>query len=377
MRYYLIAGEASGDLHGSNLIRELSNADSNAQFRFFGGQLMEGAAGEGLVKHYREMAFMGILNVILNIRTIGHNMTLCKKDILKFNPDVLILIDYPGFNLRIAEFAKKHNIKVFYYISPKVWAWKEYRVKKMKHYVDEIFSILPFEIEFFEKHGMTVHFVGNPVMDSIDAFKSKALAKNEFFKNNNLDDRPVVALIAGSRKQEIENTLPVMVKAAEGLKNFQFVVAGVKSVDSHLYKKYLENKGINIVYDSTYNLLNNSFAALTASGTAVLETALFNVPQTVLYKLEGGWIIHLLMKYIFLKINWVSLPNLILEKEAVRELLQMEMTVKNVRSELSKLLFDYGYRQKILSDYKRLKLLLGDSGSSKRTAEKMIKIIRS
>lgn len=376
MKYYLIAGEASGDMHGSNLIAELKKADTDAQFRFFGGHLMEAVAGGGLVKHYREMAFMGIINVILNLRTIGYNMALCKKDILKFKPDVLILIDYPGFNLRIAEFAKKNNIRVFYYISPKIWAWKEYRVTKMKSYVDEIFSILPFETEFYKKHGIEIHYMGNPLMDSIAAYREKAAKRNEFLMRNNLDNRPVVALLAGSRKQEINYTLPVMIKAAEGFTDFQFVVAGVLSVDPRVYEDHLKKYGIPVVYDQTYDLLNNSYAALTASGTAALEAALFDVPQAVLYSVEGGWFIHILMKYFFLKIKWVSLPNLILEKEAVKEFLQIEMTVKNVRPELFKLLNDASYREKIFADYHRLKILLGMPGSSKRTANKMVELLQ-
>jgi len=376
MRYYLIAGEASGDMHGSNLIAELKKADPDSQFRFFGGHLMEATAGGGLVKHYREMAFMGIINVILNLRTIGSNMLLCKKDILKFKPDVLILIDYPGFNLRMAEFAKKNNIRVFYYISPKIWAWKEYRVKKMKYYVDEIFSILPFETEFYKKHGIEIHYMGNPLMDSIAAFKERATQRNEFLAINNLDNRPVVALLAGSRKQEINYTLPVMIKAAKGFTDFQFVVAGVLSVDNRVYKDHLGKNGIHVVYDQTYDLLSNSYAALTASGTAALEAALFNVPQAVLYRVEGGWFIHILMKYFFLKIRWVSLPNLILQKEAVKEFLQIEMTVKNVRPELFKLLNDHSYREKIFTDYHRLKILLGMPGSSKRTARKMVELLQ-
>jgi lipid-A-disaccharide synthase len=376
MKYYLIAGEASGDMHGSNLIAEIKKADSLAQFRFFGGHLMEATAGGGLVKHYREMAFMGIINVILNFRTIGYNMILCKKDIINFKPDVLILIDYPGFNLRIAEFAKKNNIRVFYYISPKIWAWKEYRVKMMKSYVDEIFSILPFETEFYKKHGLDIHYMGNPLMDSIAAYRKRAVTRDEFLARNNLDNRPLVALLAGSRKQEINYTLPVMIKAAEGFTDFQFVVAGVLSVDSRIYEDHLGKQGISVVYDQTYDLLCNSYAALTASGTAALETALFNVPQTVLYRVEGGWFIHFLMKYFFLKIKWVSLPNLILEKDAVKEFLQIEMTVKNVKPELYKLLNDESYREKIFADYNRLKILLGRPGSSKRTARKMVELMQ-
>jgi lipid-A-disaccharide synthase len=375
MKYYLIAGEASGDLHGSNLIRELKVTDRDAEFRFFGGDLMEKAAGGGLVYHYREMAFMGAVNVILNIRTIGRFMNYCKQDLLKNFPDVLILIDYPGFNLKIAEFARKHNIKVFYYISPKVWAWKEFRVKKLKAFVDEIFTILPFETEFFKKHGIDVHYMGNPLMDSVTSFMENARPQKKFLEDNNLDTRPIVALLAGSRRQEVRNSLPVMKRAAADFNGFQFVVAGVRTVDKNIYDDILKDSGISLIFDQTYDLLKNSYAALVTSGTASLETALFNVPQSVMYRLEGGWLLHLLMKHIFLHVNWVSLPNLILGKEAVKEYLQVEMTVKNVRGELSRLLTGQDYRKKIIDDYSRLKKLMGDAGSSKRTATKMFELL--
>jgi len=375
MKYYLIAGEASGDMHGSNLIKELKIKDKEAGFRFFGGHLMEAAAGGGIVKHYSEMAFMGIVNVILNLKTIRRNMNLCKRDLLLFNPDVLILIDYPGFNLRIAEFAKKNNIKVFYYIAPKVWAWKEYRVKKIKSFVDQLFTILPFETEYFKKHGMDVHYTGNPLMDSVAAFKERAVSKDHFLHNNNLDERPVISLLAGSRRQEIKNTLPVMAQAASSFPDFQFVVAGVLSVHRRLYEKILNGTGIKIVFDQTYDLLNHSFAALVASGTAALETALFNVPQTVLYRVEGGWFIHIIMKYFVLKINWVSLPNLILGRGLVKEYLQVEMTAENIRKELHRLLYDVPYREKIFSGYERLNKLMGDPGSSERTARKIVELL--
>jgi len=375
MKYYLIAGEASGDLHGSHLIRELKEADRTAKFRFFGGELMVKAAGDGLVHHYREMAFMGVVNVVLNIRTIGRFMNYCRQDLLKYSPDVLILIDYPGFNLKIAEFAHKQDIKVFYYIAPKVWAWKEYRVKKLRKFADEIFTILPFETDFFRKHGINVHYTGNPLMDSVTSFLKNARPGPQFLEENNLDERPVVALLAGSRKQEIRNSLPVMKKAVEGFSNFQFVVAGVRSVDSHIYDSILEDSGIALIFDQTYDLLNNAYAALVTSGTASLETALFNVPQSVLYRLEGGWLLYWLMKYVLLHVKWVSLPNLILGKESVKEYLQVEMTAGNVRNELTRLLCDQNYRKRIIDDYGRLRKLTGDAGSSRRTAARMIELL--
>jgi lipid-A-disaccharide synthase len=376
MKYYLVAGEASGDLHGSNLMKELKLADENAKFRFFGGDLMQAVGGE-LVKHYREMAFMGFVDVVLNFKTINRNMIFCKADLLEFQPDVLILIDYPGFNLRIAEFSKQNNIKVFYYISPKVWAWKAHRVKQIKAVVDEMFTIFPFETEFYRKYQFNVHYVGNPLLDSIAEFRTKALSKNEFLKNNNLDSRPVVALLAGSRIHEINRTLPLMVKISEIFPGFQFVVAGVKSVEIELYEKYLAGKSIKLIFDQTYDILNNAHTALVASGTAALETALFNVPQTVIYKMEGGWPVDFVFRNLIFKNKMVgvSLPNIIMNKLIVSEFIQMKMTLANVKAEMEKLLFDTGYRERILNDYKLLQDLMGEPGSSKRAARKMAELL--
>ena len=370
MKYYLIAGEASGDLHGSNLMKELVIADSDSQFQYFGGDLMQKVGGRQ-VKHYREMAFMGFLDVLLNIKTIKKNMEFCKKDLLEFQPDVLILIDYPGFNLRVAEFAKANNIKVFYYISPKLWAWKEYRIKKVKAYVDKMFTIFPFETEFYKKHNFEVSYVGNPLMDSIQEYKSNPINKEDFFKKNNLDKRPIVSLLSGSRIKEIKRILPVMVEASKGLSEFQFIVAGVKNIDDKVYREIIKDNRFSIIYDETYGLLSHSYAAVVASGTAALETALFNVPQTVLYRLEGGWIVDFLMRNFIIKTKWASLPNIILQKTAVLELIQKEMTLRKVRTELDKLLFDYEYRGKMVEDYNLLRGLMGESGCSKRAAEKM------
>lgn len=374
MKYYIIAGEASGDLHGSNLMKELKVADSEATFRYFGGDLMQAVGGD-LVKHYREMAFMGILDVVMNFKTIKRNMEFCKKDMLEFQPDVLILIDYPGFNLRIAEFAKQNNIKVHYYISPKLWAWKEYRVKKVKAFVDEMFTIFPFETAFYKKHDFKVNYVGNPLMDSLHSFNQTAQKKEDFFAKNKLDDRPIVALLCGSRIKEIKRILPIMVAASKDLSDFQFVIAGVGSMDKKVYTDIIGENKISIVIDHTYDLLNNAFTALVASGTAALETALFNVPQTVLYKVEGGLLMDVIMRDVVLKTNWVSLPNIILGKEAVLELIQKRMTLKKVSAELNKLLYDYEYRSKIADDYAQLKQLMGEPGCSKRTAEKIIQTL--
>jgi lipid-A-disaccharide synthase len=374
MKYYLIAGEASGDLHGSNLMRELKLADPEAEFRYFGGDLMQNESGT-LVKHYREMAFMGIVNVVLNLKTIERNLKFCQKDLLEFQPDVVILIDYPGFNLRFAGFAKRHGFRVFYYISPKVWAWKEYRIKRIKAFVDELFTILPFETDYFKKHDIKVNYVGNPLMDSVAAFRKNALSKEEFTDQNNLDDRPIVALLSGSRKQEIKNTLPIMRKAAACYPEFQFVVAGVSTVEKKTYEKILGGFPIPVVYNQTYDLLNNAHSALVASGTATLETALFGVPQTVLYRVEGGRVVQFIMKNFFLKVKWASLPNLILNKEALKEFIQVDLTFKNVRDELHRLLYEQDYRDKITADYNRLMEILGEPGTSKRAAKKMVETL--
>ncbi len=374
MRYYLIAGEASGDLHGSNLMKELKKSDTEAVFRFFGGDLMQTVGGE-MVKHYREMAFMGIVNVLLNLRTIGRTLELCKKDLIEFNPDVLILIDYPGFNLRIAEFAKQNQLKVFYYISPKLWAWKEYRVKKIRAFVDEMFTIFLFETAFYKKHSIDVHFVGNPLLDSISEFSKNARTKEEFLKRNQLDERPVVALLAGSRVQEIKRILPMMVKIAAKYPGFQFVLAGVKSVGEQLYRSILNGSEVKLIFDQTYDLLNNAHTAVVASGTAALETALFRVPQTVLYKVEGGWITDFIFRNFVFKMAGVSLPNIIMDREIVPEYVQAKMTLKNVTKEMDKLLFDEAYRKKIKADYEKLAEQMGNPGCSKRAAEKMITLL--
>lgn len=375
MRYYIIAGEASGDLHGSNLMKELEIADPKAKFRYFGGDLMQDVSS-GLVKHYREMAYMGIVDVVLNIKTIKRNMEICKKDLLEFRPDVLILIDYPGFNLRIAEFAKQNHITVHYYISPKIWAWKEYRVKKIKAFVDEMFTIFPFETEFYQKHNFKVNYVGNPLMDSLSKFEKRAQKKESFYEKNELDSRPIVALLSGSRIKEIKRILPVMLKASEGVSGFQFVIAGVKSMNIKVYNEIIGDRKVKIVFDQTYDLLNHSYTALVASGTAALETALFNVPQTVLYRVEGGWFVDFVMRYMVLKTEWVSLPNIILGKTAVKELLQRDMTLKKVKTELHKLLYDYDYRGEIVQDYNQLKRRMGAPGCSKRAAEKIVQMLK-
>ncbi|VAW18801.1 Lipid-A-disaccharide synthase [hydrothermal vent metagenome] len=375
MKYYLIAGEASGDLHGSNLMKELKKNDKEAHFRFFGGDLMQ-EVEDNLVRHYREMAFMGVIEVIFNIRAIKRNFRLCKSDLIRFNPDVVILIDYPGFNMKIAKFAKKAGLKVYYYISPKIWAWKEWRIKKIKAFVDEMFTILPFEAPFFEKYNYPVHYVGNPLVGFIEEYKMKSKPERGFRENNGLDGRPIVAMLPGSRTQEIKLILPVMAAMRQFYPGYQFVISGAPSIPGDLYRSVLEGVQIPVLFNQTYDLLIHSYAAIVTSGTATLETALFNVPQVVLYKMRGNKYLVKLLRAIFIKVDFFSLPNLVLNEEAVKELVMHEMTVENVKPELGRLLGDADYRKGIIEKYDRLREIMGPPGAAKRAAQKMIELIR-
>ncbi|MDO5460780.1 MAG: lipid-A-disaccharide synthase [Bacteroidales bacterium] len=378
MKYYLIVGEASGDLHASNLMKAIKAVDNNAEFRFFGGDLMSAVGGER-VKHYRELAYMGFIPVLLHLRTIFSNMSLCKKDIVAWQPDAVILVDYPGFNLSIAEFLhKKTQIPVYYYISPKIWAWKEYRIKNIKRDIDELFSILPFEIEFFEKkHGYRINYVGNPCVDAVDAFlKGSPATREEFLSANNIPDRPVVALLAGSRKQEITANLPLMLEAMKSYPEYRPIIAGAPGIDKEFYEPYLK-EGASVVFGKTYDILNNSHAALVTSGTATLETALFNVPQVVCYATPMAKLYSWLKKH-FLKVRFVSLVNLIAGKEVVRELVAADMTLANVKSELGKLLApDSKERAAMLGEYSRMMEILGKPGASERAASKIVSLLQS
>ena len=377
MKYYLIVGEASGDLHASNLMKALKEQDAMADFRFFGGDLMREVGGT-LVKHYKELAYMGFIPVLLHLRTIFKNMDYCKSDILKWQPDVVILVDYPGFNLKIAEFVKKHTkIPVYYYISPKIWAWKEYRIKNIKRDVDELFSILPFEVDFFKGHQYPIHYVGNPCVDAVDAFqKAHTETFEEFTSANGLSQKPIIALLAGSRKQEIKDNLPDMLEAAKPFVNdYQLVLAGAPSMDLSYYQSYIGGDvPVKIVFGQTYRLLAQAKVALVTSGTATLETALFRVPQVVCYYLAMGKVISFLRKHI-LKVKYISLVNLVANKEVVRELVADTMTVDNVRSELDALLNDADYRGKMLQEYDRMIKILGPAGASHQAASKMIELL--
>ncbi len=361
MNYYIIAGEASGDLHASNLIKELKDLDTAAHFRCWGGDLMK-AQGAELVKHYRDLAFMGFTEVLMNLRTIFKNIDFCKKDILDHKPDVLILVDYPGFNLRIAEFAKQNAIKVFYYISPQVWAWKQSRVHKIKKIVDKMFVILPFEKEFYQQFNYDVDFVGHPLLDATVNFSTQ---ENTFQINSK---KPIIALLPGSRKQEIKTMLPLMLTMYKHYPNYQFVIAGAPSQTEDFYKSLYSNSDIQIVFNQTYQLLQKSEAALVTSGTATLETALFNVPEVVCYK--GGAISYAIAKQL-VKVKFISLVNLIMDKEIVKELIQKELNEINLKIELDKLLA-LKSREIMLNEYSELRAKLGNSGASKKTASLII-----
>ena len=378
MKYYLIVGEASGDLHASNLMRALKEQDESADFRFFGGDLMSEVGGTR-VKHYKEQAYMGLIPVLLHLRTIFRNMDLCKADICQWNPDVVILVDYPGFNLKVAEYIKKHTqIPVYYYISPKIWAWKEYRIKNIKRDVDELFSILPFEVPFFKGHQYPIHYVGNPCVDAVEPFKRrKTETFDEFVQANGLEKKPIVALLAGSRKQEIKDNLPLMLEAAKDfVADCQLVLAGAPGMDASSYQRYLrEDVPVKIVFGQTYRLLRQSKAALVTSGTATLETALFRVPQVVCYYVAMGKLVSWLRRKI-LKVKYISLVNLVPDKEIVRELVADGMTVDNVRKELDALLNNAAYRNQMLAEYDRMIHILGPSGASRQAASKMLELLK-
>ena len=400
MKYYLIAGEASGDLHASNLMKALKAKDSRAEFRFFGGDLMCEAGGE-LVKHYREMAYMGIVPVLLNLRTIMRNMQICREDIRVYEPDVVILIDYPGFNLKIAKFVKTQlKIPVHYYISPKIWAWKKYRIKSFRRYVDRMFCILPFEVDFFKSLNYPVDYVGNPTVDSVSAFcEAHKNMPDSFLKDNNLtDDRPVLAVLAGSRKAEIKQNLPTMLSVASKFPKYQIIIAGAPGLTPDDYKRYMdfysetgkkqclndgaENSALNgspakteqcvgdnvkIVYGQTYCLLQHASAALVTSGTATLETALFRVPQVVCYYVGGGRLVNFVFKHFF-HVPYISLVNLIAGSDVVKELFGAKFSYKTIHAELTRIIEDDEYRNEMLEGYDQVISILGKAGASECAA---------
>ena len=385
MRYYLVAGEASGDLHGSNLIKGLKMADPNSEFRCWGGDLMQ-AEGAHLVKHYKDSAIIGFVEVLMSMKTLLANLENCKKDILEYKPDALILIDYPGFNFRIAEFAKKNGIRVFYYIAPKVWAWKEKRVHKLQKFVDRLFIIFPFEIEYFKKWNIDAIYNGNPLLDSVDNFKYAHESRDEFDKRCNLlPDKPIIALLAGSRKGEIGYLLPRMAQIIEHYPGYQFVLAGAPATETSIYKGILdkynikvvkadempsgEEKEIKLLKGETYSILKHAKAAIISSGTASLEAALIGTPQVVCY--GGNEISYRIAKH-FVKLKYISLANLIMNAGLFKELIQHDCTPAKIMEELNKLLNDIPYREKMMSDYADVRRILGGKGASEKVAKAMI-----
>lgn len=376
MKYYLIAGEASGDLHASNLMRALQQEDASAEFRFFGGDLMASCGGT-LVKHYRDMAYMGFIPVLMNLDKVLANMRLCKQDIAAFRPDVVILIDYPGFNLKIAKYVKRRlgGIPVYYYISPKIWAWKEWRVKSIRRYVDRLYSILPFEVSFYAKHDYTVEYVGNPTVDELAVRPYADEGFEDFTAECGLGKKPIIALLAGSRVAEIDHNLPLMIEAAKTFHDYQLVIAGAPGISPDQYAPYLQDRSVKVVWGKTYRLLQQSRVALVTSGTATLETALLRVPQVVCYRLGGGKLFYKTFEKI-LKVPYVSLVNLIADSPVVCELLGYRATPENLRRELTSL-FEENTRKKMLAGYDLVAERLGAPGAPKNAARSMVAALRT
>jgi lipid-A-disaccharide synthase len=372
MKYYIIAGEASGDMHAANLVRAIQRIDSNAEFRCFGGDMLKEAGAE-LFIHYRDMALMGGIEVLRKYPVIRKNKLLCRQDILNYKPDALILVDYSGFNLPMARFASGNNIRVIYYISPKLWAWAKWRVKSVRDYVQKMFVILPFEVDFYREHEVEAEYYGNPVLDSITNFEENYRTAADFNANNKLSDKPIIALLAGSRKQEIDHLLPEMLAVLPHYPGYQFVVAGAPSISEDYYEKYLAGTTAKIVYNQTYPLLKHAQAAIVTSGTATLETALLGIPQVVVYKTSP---LTFFVGNFFVKRKYFSLVNLILDKDVVKELLQ-ENLAGDIRKELDKILFDKDYHDNMLENYRLLRNELGRAGVADRVAERVYRIINS
>lgn len=374
MKYYVIAGEPSGDLHASNMMKELLKLDNTIEFRFWGGDLMEQVTHQKPRKHIKELAFMGFVEVAKNIRTIFKNIAFCKKDILEFNPEILILVDYPGFNLRIADWAKQQGIRVFYYISPTIWAWKEDRVEIIKRSVEKMFVILPFEVAVYKKHGFQADYVGHPLLDAIEQEKNSLPTKEDFIQKNQLDQRPIIAVLPGSRKQEIERMFSIMLNVVNDFKDYQFVIAGTTNLPKEAYQMATD-KNLKVVFNQTYALMHNAHAGIIKSGTSTLESALFRLPQVVCYK--GGTVSYSIARMVVgNRVKYISLPNLILDKPVVKELIQSDLTSTNLKTELTKILKGSA-REEMLNEYDGLINLLGNSGASKKVAELMFNHIHA
>jgi len=371
MKYYIVAGEASGDLHASNLMKSLKKIDKDADFRFFGGDLMQSEDGV-LVKHYSELAFMGVIPVLMNLKTILNNLQFCKNDLSTYKPDVVILVDYPGFNIKLAQFVKENTkIPVFYYISPKIWAWKTWRIKAIKKYIDRMLCILPFEVPFYSQYSYPVVYVGNPTVDAIAARENADETFEEFTHRNQLSAKPIIGLLPGSRKHEIKNNLPSMLKAASTFSDFQLVIGGAPGIRQDYYQSFLNNYPATVVFDQTYSLLQQSKAALVTSGTATLETALLRVPQAVCYKTTPKHLVGFIWKNFF-KVKYISLVNLIIDKPLVQELFNEKFSVENIRKELSNLLLNESYIASMQTGYSEIIKQLGGPGASDRAAALVI-----
>lgn len=372
LKIYMIAGEASGDLHGANLMKELLKQDPKIAFRFWGGDLMQEVAGKP-VKHIKELAFMGFIEVLMNLRTILSNIKRCKEDILAFKPDAIVLIDYPGFNLRIAEWAKEQNIKVYYYVSPQIWAWKQNRVHKIKRSVDHLFAILPFEPEFYGRFGYEVEYVGHPLLDAIEQYKQTVFSAEAFRSKWNLGQKPIIAVLPGSRKQEVRVKLPIMLDALKDFDNYEVLIAGAPSLDKSFYEPLLAGRNAKIIHGATYDILGSAEAAVVTSGTATLETALLNIPEVVCYKASP--ISYSIAKRL-IKIKFISLVNLIMDREVVKELIQHECNAEQIKQELMLIMEGGNKREQMLKDYEILKKTLGGGGASKKVAQSLLKTIR-
>ncbi|HNW56888.1 MAG TPA: lipid-A-disaccharide synthase [Bacteroidales bacterium] len=368
MRYFIIAGEQSGDLHGSNLVKGLLEADEFAEIYCWGGDQME-SAGAKLLMHYKKTAFMGFSEVLKNLGTLAGNLSLCKQQIVDYKPDVIIFIDYPGFNLSIAKFAKKAGFRTFYYISPKLWAWNEGRIKLIKKYIDRMFIIFPFEVGFYKKHNILVEYRGNPLVDATEKRINSFPPKSEILNDLSVNDKPVIALLAGSRRSEIRFNLPKMISMIPHFPEYQFVLAGVKNIPDDFYQKFIGNAPVKLIKEKTYEILHVAQAALVTSGTATLEAALVGTPQVVCYKAD---LFSMLIGWFVIKVKYISLVNLIMDSEVVRELVQYDLNEKNLFSELKAILPGGERREKILSDYHNLKDKLGPSGASSRIAREMV-----
>lgn len=373
MKYFLIAGEASGDLHASNLMAQIKKEDPEAEFRFFGGDLMA-AVGGTMLLHYREMAFMGIFEVVANLGKVKRNMALCREAIKEYMPDLLILVDYPGFNLRMAKYAKELGLKVYYYISPKIWAWKKKRAYTVKRLIDKMFVIFPFEVDFYKQFDYKVEYVGNPLVDAMKAREKSIIPADEFCQRFNLSDKPYIALVAGSRKNEIKKLLPEMLKASENFPDYQFIIAGAPGIDHDFYNKFISGyNNVKVIFDQTYSVVKNAIAAVVTSGTATLEAAFLRTPQVVIYKLQYA---SYLVGRMLVKINFISLVNIILNRECVKELIQTDLA-NRITAEVSHILTDTDYRNRMLKDYEEINTILGDGSASAQTAKIIVEDVRN